>query len=173
MDNLNSKKTIYRLDDGMFRFWYRFVYPNLSLISIDKGDMVYDRIKSQIPDFMGEVFESICIEYMWDIYETLTVPFQNIGRWWGNNPVMKSQIVIDFIAYNDTNDEAILGECKWRNELLDKGIVDSLVNKSKMFSQFTNKFYYFFSKTGFTNEVLDYAKKNKNIQLVSLSDMFE
>jgi len=41
----------------MFRFWYRFVYPNVSLIALDKGDMVFVRVKPRITDFMDEVFE--------------------------------------------------------------------------------------------------------------------
>lgn len=173
MDKPSSRKTIYRLDDGMFRFWYRFVYPNVSLVALDKGGMVYNRIKPQTTDFMGEVFEKLCIEYMWGIYDTLPFAFQNISRWWGNNPDLKSQAEIDFIAYSDDEEQAIFGECKWRNEELDKATVEGLIEKCKMFRQFGRRRYYLFSKSGFTSGARELAQGREDIRLIEFKDMFE
>ena len=172
-DKPGSRKTIYRLEDGMFRFWYRFVYPNVSLIALDKGDMVYDRIKPRITDFMGEVFEKLCIEYMWNVYDELPVAFQNINRWWGNNPDLKSQAEIDFIAYDSEESRAIFGECKWRNEHLDKAAVEGLISKSQMFKNFEEKHYYLFSKVGFTSGAQEFALNRDDIRLIEFKDMFE
>ena len=72
--------------------------------------MVYNRIKTQITDFMGEVFEKLCIEYMWSIYTQLPFTVQNINRWWGNNPDLKSQTELDLIAYGNDGEQAIIGE---------------------------------------------------------------
>jgi len=173
MDKTGSRKTIYRLDDGMFRFWYRFVFPNQSLVALGKGAIVYDRIKAQITAFMGEVFEKLCIEYMWCTYDTLPFEFQHIGRWWGNNPLTKSQSEIDFIAYRSDEERAIFGECKWTNEMIDKNIVEKLIEKSRMFGQFTDKWYYLFSKSGFTPGAHEVAKKHEGVNLVSFDEMFE
>ena len=169
MEKQQSKKSIYRINDGMFRFWYRFVYHNVSLIQLNRGDIVYQRIKDQIPHFMGEVFEHICIEYMWRIYGKLPFRFQNIGRWWGNNPVKKSQQEIDFIAHGDDSKKAIFGECKWRSEKMPESVIDELVDKATMF-RFTEKYYYFFSKSGFTPAAR--KKAGGNIKLIDFKDMF-
>ncbi|MCL2198990.1 MAG: ATP-binding protein [Defluviitaleaceae bacterium] len=173
MDKPSSRKTIYRLDDGMFRFWYRFVYPNVSLVALDKGGMVYNRIKPQITSFMGEVFEKLCIEYMWSIYSELPFGFQNIGRWWGNNPDLKSQSEIDFIAYHNDEEQAIFGECKWKNEELDKSIIEGLITKSQMFNQFNCRHYYLFSKSGFTRGAWELANGRDDIRLIDFKEMFE
>jgi len=172
MDKPGSRKTIYRLEDGMFRFWYRFIYPNVSLIALDKGEMVYNRIQPQITGFMGEVFEKLCIEYMWSIYAELPVAFQNISRWWGNNPDLKAQSEIDFIAYSNDEAQAIFGECKWRNEELDRGTIEGLIEKCKMFRQFEQMHYYFFSKSGFTCGAHELANTHRDIRLVEFKDMF-
>lgn len=172
-DKPNSRKTIYRLDDGMFRFWYRFVYPNVSLVALGKGEMVFDRIKPQIPGFMGEVFEKLCIEYMWSIYDKLPFGFQNIGRWWGNNNDLKSQSEIDFIAYHNDDEQAIFGECKWKNEALDKNTLEGLIKKCQMFKQFKHKHYYLFSKSGFTSGAYTLANSRKDIRLIRFDEMFE
>jgi len=169
MDKTQSKKSIYKISDGMFRFWYRFVYGNTSLINIGQGEFVYERIKEQIPAFMGEVFEDICTQYMWSNYNELPVKFQNIGRWWGNNPIRKRQQELDFIAYDDTSKSAIFGECKWRNEKVSEDIIDELITKSEMFG-FKEKYYQVFSKSGFTAS----AKKRANdkIMLTEFAEMF-
>ncbi|MCL2367078.1 MAG: ATP-binding protein [Oscillospiraceae bacterium] len=173
MDNPGSRKTIYRLEDGMFRFWYRFVYPNVSLVALDKGHIVYERIKPQITTFMGEVFEKLCIEYMWSLYDRLPFAFQNISRWWGNNPDLKSQAEIDFVAYANDEKQAIFGECKWRNEALDKASVEGLIKRCEMFRQFTQKHYYLFSKSGFTSGARALAEERSDIRLIAFEDMFE
>jgi AAA+ ATPase superfamily predicted ATPase len=173
MDRPDSRKTIYRLEDGMFRFWYRFVYPNVSLVSIDRGAQVYSRVKPRISAFMGEVFEKICIEYMWSIYDDLPIAVQNIGRWWGNNPELKSEAEIDFIAHSDDDAAAIFGECKWTNEPLDKPIVAGLIEKSRMFKQFSEKHYFCFSKSGFTDGARQLAQEHGSVRLIDFAEMFE
>lgn len=165
----NSKKSIYRLADGMFRFWYRFVPGNASLINLGAGDRVYDLIESQIAAYMGEVFEEICKQYLWmqNKAEKLPFFFREAGRWWGANPILKSEQEIDIIAYDGTN--AIFCECKWTNSPLHRGVLDSLIEKSGMFN-FTNKYYYVFSKSGFADDFEDNI--SDNIRLIGFLDMF-
>jgi AAA+ ATPase superfamily predicted ATPase len=168
----DSRKTIYRLDDGMFRFWYRFVYPNVSLIALDKGELAYNQVKPHISTFMGEVFEKLCIEYMWSVYGELPFSFQKIGRWWGNNPDLRSQSEIDFIAYSD-GVRAIFGECKWRNEPVDKNVIDGLIAKCNMFKQFGERYFYVFSKSGFTPGARKAADGAGRVRLIDFKDMFK
>jgi len=170
LDKPTSKKSIYRLNDGMFRFWYRFVYPNVSQITLDYGDLVYDYISSQISEFMGEAFEDICKQYLWRENITGRLPFQfkDCGRWWGNNPFMKSEQEIDLLAYDNTEKKAIFCECKWTNEQVDSRVLDSLVDKAEMFD-FEDKYYMLFSKSGFKPDVKKRA--SDRIILVDFDDM--
>jgi len=167
LEKPTSKKSIYRLNDGMFRFWYRFVYKNISRIRLGLDDPVYDEIKEQIPSFMGEVFEQICKEYMWK----LKLPFHaaEIGRWWGNNPITKTEQEIDLIAVNSDGNKAIFCECKWRNEKLPESVIDELIGKAEIFNH-KDKYYYLFSKSGFTTAALNRA--SDNIKLIEFKDMF-
>jgi AAA+ ATPase superfamily predicted ATPase len=173
MDKPDSRRTLYRLDDGMFRFWYRFVYPNVSLIALDKGELVYNRIKPQITQFMGEAFAKICVEYMWSIYDDLPIRVQNIGRWWGNNPELKTQSEIDLIACGEDGEQAVFGECKWRNEPLNRAVVERLAAKSAMFRQFSRKYFYLFSKSGFTDGARELAREHGDVRLIDFDEMFE
>jgi len=58
-----GKKTVYEIDDSMFRFWYRFVPDNLSAIRSGKVDRIWRDVAQGIPAFMETVFEDISLSY--------------------------------------------------------------------------------------------------------------
>ena len=60
-----SRKAIYSIADNMFRFWYRFVPENNSIIARGVADLAYKRIEPYLSDYMGKVFEEICKQYLW------------------------------------------------------------------------------------------------------------
>lgn len=73
----------------MFRFWYRFVFPNMSNIVSGLGEQVYSYdVEPQLTTYMGLVFEQICMQYMLRAMRQNDLPFfiGKLGRWWGNNP---------------------------------------------------------------------------------------
>ena len=63
----SSRKTIYSIEDNMFRFWYRFVPENTSIISRGATDLAYKRIAPELSSYMGGVFEEICKQYLWKL----------------------------------------------------------------------------------------------------------
>lgn len=89
-----SKKTTYSITDNMFRFWYRFIQPNMSAISKGAVDNVYKYIEQNISKYMGSVFENVCIDYMWQILRMgkSELAFNDIGRWWGTSNIIKTHI---------------------------------------------------------------------------------
>ena len=62
-------------------------------------------------------------------------------------------------------------ECKWKNEKIGMDVVKDLIRKSELLDQFEEKYYGFCSKTGFKQEVIEYAKLNKNIKLYTLEEI--
>ena len=60
-----GRKTIYMIADNFFRFWYRFVLRNMSIISSGRMRQVYDRaVKQHYSDYMGLIFEKMCQDYL-------------------------------------------------------------------------------------------------------------
>lgn len=166
-----SRKTIYRLEDSMFLFWYRFVRPNISGITRGIGETIYyQMVTPNISDFMGHIFEEICIQYLYhpQIYATLPFFPGSIGKWWGNNPVAKRQEEIDIMAVQD--DQALLGECKWRNADINMEILRQLLERGNLF-HYVQQYYMLFSKTGFTKDVKEYVENTPNIKLISFNDI--
>lgn len=167
----SKRKTIYSIEDNMFRFWYRFVPQNASSISRGATDLVYKRIEPQLNHYMGAVFEEICKQYLWNrlLNGESEIDFTDLGRWWGTNPQTKKQVEIDIMGTAD-KDTVLFGECKWTNEHVDVGVLDGLVEKSKMF-HYNKKYYYLFAKTGFTKGCIEKAAEMGNVRLVNFGEI--
>lgn len=167
----STRKTIYSIEDNMFRFWYRFVPENNSIIARGATDIAYKRIEPHLTDYMGAVFEEICKQYLWQLLldGKCTVNFTDIGRWWGTNSKTRQQVEIDIMGTADKN-TALFGECKWTNEKVDLSILQTLVERSNLF-HFQNKYFYLFAKTGFTKGCADKAAELGNVTLVTYNDI--
>ena len=166
-----SRKSVYSIEDNMFRFWYRFVFENNSIIARGAADLAYRRIEPQLSDYMGKVFEEICKQYLWKqlLSGNCPVEFTALGRWWGNNPKEKRQEEIDIMGEQDKN-TVLFAECKWTNEKVDLGVLETLVKRSELFN-YKTKYYYLFSKSGFTKGCENKAKEMGNVSLVEYGDI--
>lgn len=167
----SSKKTIYKLADSMFQFWYRFVPSNLALIQQGAKDKAYGRIEKQINAYMGFVFEEICKEYLWqeNLRGNLPIEFTNLGRWWGNDKIRHTETEIDIMADNDEN-EGIFAECKWRNEAVGEGELEKLRHRSTLF-HYKKNILVLFSRSGFTKGCFELAKSCSDVMLINFEDM--
>ncbi len=168
----SSRKTIYSIKDNMFRFWYRFVPENTSIISRGATELAYKRIEPVLSTYMGSVFEEICKQYLWNqlLDGKSPINFSDLGRWWGTNPKTKSQEEIDIMGTD--KDSALFAECKWTNEKVDTGVLDTLVKRSELFN-FKEKHFYLFAKTDFTKGCVDRANKMGNVTLIIYGDMMK
>ena len=166
-----SRKSVYSIEDNMFRFWHRFVLENNSVIARGAADLVYRRIEPKLSDYMGKVFEDICKQYLWKQLLTGKCPveFTSLGRWWGNDPIEKCQAEIDIMGEQDKN-TALFAECKWTNEKIDLNVLETLIKRSRLFS-YKNIHLYLFSKSGFTKGCIDKANGLGNVTLVSYADI--
>ena len=166
-----SKRSIYSIDDNMFRFWYRFVPENASMIARGAADLVYKRIEPHLSEYMGKVFEEICKQYLWKLLLNGKSPveFASLGRWWGNDPVHKCQAEIDIMGEQD-KDTALFAECKWTAEQVDLAVLETLLARSELFP-YKNKHFFLFSKSGFTKGCEEKAKEIGSVSLVTYGEI--
>ena len=166
-----SKRSIYLLKDSMFRFWYRFVPQHTSMIQNGMGELVCRRMERELPDFMGQVFERIALEWLWRENQNGRLPiiFEEAGRWWGNDPRKKAQTEIDILAQNSER-ERIFCECKWQNEPMENDVLDVLSKRSGLFPS-KEKYLFLFTKRTFSDRLLRKAHSMHYVRLISFSEM--
>ncbi len=177
----NKKKTQYVLKDHMFKFWYEFIPKAHSVIEMGQGDLYYEKaVKPNLHSFMGSVFEQMCRYYT--LEQGIQGRFDNFltqaGSWWGVEQVENQEgkkvwqsADIDVLAVSDTDKTAVVGECKFRNEKIDKTVYDTLLRRASLV---TGKYrvtkYLFFSLAGYTDWVRDNA--NRDVVLFTLDDLY-
>jgi AAA+ ATPase superfamily predicted ATPase len=172
----DRRKILYRVDDNMFKFWYRFVPRSLSLINSDNSHIAYRYIEQNLDKYMGGVFEQICLEFLWHINGTSAVPFDFIhaGRWWGSDLNKKQETEIDIIAH-DGSSKGLFCECKWSTSKAGEDILLNLCSKTQLpqFTKLTQKYLCLFSRSGFTDGCIKQAHKLGNVLLFSLDSMVQ
>jgi AAA+ ATPase superfamily predicted ATPase len=98
----------YALDDPLLRFWFRFVYPNTSLIQQMGAVKAFATlIRPELDAYFGGCFERLCREALPHLYaaEGVTAPFE-IGSYWDKT------VQIDVVGHREDG-WTDLGECKW------------------------------------------------------------
>ena len=156
-----SRKGIYLLNDPFFRFWFRYVLPNMSYL--EEGDINYvweEKIKPSLNSFTGFIFENICLQRLKNLNRKNMLPFKarSIGRWWNNKEE------IDIVAYDDKQ-SFIFGECKWKNKNVGLNELYDLERKANSFFDVKQKYFALFSKSGFSEELKNLSTQRKDILL--------
>jgi hypothetical protein len=157
----------------MFRFWYRFVFPNISAITAGLGEEVYkNEVEPELNAYMGLIFEEICKQWLFKQAKRNALPFfvGNLGRWWGTNPATKTQEEIDIMATR--KDQALFAECKWTKTLVGADVYHDLKRKSALFHH-KDAFLYIFAKSEFTKDLLKISHEQDSVSLFSLADMID
>jgi hypothetical protein len=173
VNDKKSKKTIYWISDNLYNFMFRYVYSNRSLIEQDLGEALYYRsVKEDLDNLYGRVFEEVCVQYLMRKNKLLQLEFmvENFGGWWGNNPILKKQEEIDIVGLSKT--EGLYCECKYRNEKLGIRVYEKLVERSHLLPK-AKRYYYLFSKNGFSDRLIELSKADENVRLFTLSDLYE
>ncbi len=120
--------------------------------------------------YLGSIFEDSCVECLWILSKTGEIPYliNKIGKWWGNNPILKRQEEIDIVAISET--KMIFGECKFRNEPVDLDVLKTLEMRSQRVHA-NERYYYIFSKSGFTKRAKAYSEAHEKMEVLTLDDM--
>ena len=67
---------------------------------------------------------------------------------------------------------ALFVECKWTNEKVDLGVLETLIKRSTLFN-YKKTHYFLFSKNGFTKGCAEKAKELGNVTLVNYNDIMK
>lgn len=165
-----SKKGRYFIKDNFFKFWFRFIHKNRGFIESGRPEYVLSKIESELNQYIGPVFENICVEFLYrsNDEKKLQFVFRNIGSWWN-----RKGDEIDIVALNDDTKDILMGECKWNNRKMDVDILTKLKDKKNLIKWNLNartEHYCLFSKSGFSKRLHD-AAEDEDILLFTLDDL--
>lgn len=117
-----SRKNRWSLNDNYLRFWFRFIFPNQSLIEMGKYDLLREYIDKSYDQYSGLILEKYFRAKMAE-EERIT----DIGSYWDN----KGKNEIDLIALNDLDKTAIVAEVKRNPKKIDLNILQTKADSIK------------------------------------------
>lgn len=141
-DPSKSKFGRYKIEDNYLKFWFAYIYPNMSQLNKHDTYSVLNQIRTTYskqmvhPAYKNYIFELISNSPE----QFLTFTPTKIGRWWNNKDKE-----IDIVAYN--NSEITFIDCKWRTKETASQSYEILKQKSRLFDTVLNKNFIIFSKT--------------------------
>ncbi|MGL4787778.1 MAG: ATP-binding protein, partial [Cetobacterium sp.] len=158
-DIKNSKKALYKIKDNYLNFWFNYVYPYQSYLEIENLTYPLEKIKTTFDLWVSKVYENLSREtLMWD--SKVPFPIKNLGRWWDKNEE------IDVVALGEN--EILFGECKWSNKQVGLSVLYKLKEKAKAVkwkNDSRKEYYVLFSKSGFSDELIETSQKDSTIIL--------
>ena len=78
---------------------------------------------------------------------------------------------LDIVVTSADDRSGIVGSCKFRNELVDVDELDLICEYADAMGGFDRRYYYLFSKAGFT-EALRAREKDGQVRLIQLEEMY-
>ena len=158
----------WRISDGYFLFYYKYVFPYFSLIERGHGNGAAMKAISSLDSFVGKAMEKYFIEYVLSHSELLITEIGSIDF---PNPTKRGNEEVDLIGRYDGG--FILGECKWQNDKTGLSVFLILQERSRMlFPQGAEIKYYILSRCGFTDELEMEGSKRNDLTLIPGEDLF-
>jgi len=165
----DRKKSFYKISDLLFRFWYRFVFPNISHIASGRIFLSYPTaVEDHLPEYMEGIFYEIVKEYFMKYCSLLPFDINAIGRWWGKDEKDR----IDLLATDIENKCGLFGMLQYTGgRPMDISDLHDLKKESEKVTIITEKYYCLANRSGFT-DVLKIKAADEGIFLITLPQMY-
>ncbi len=173
-EKVKARNTLYAIDDNYFAFYFRFIYKHLNMLNGLISPAIYynkEFTTDNLNTYIGHRFEQICTQFLKEKAYNGELPFfaEEVGRWWGNNPIEKRQEEIDIVAQDSEN--AILCECKYTEKPFDEKELSDLQASAPCIKR-NNKFFWIFSKKGISPGVKKIIQNQSNYKVITVKDLF-
>jgi uncharacterized protein len=108
-----AKRSSYRLVDPFFRFWFRYVFGNRSLLERGRVKEVLAVVERDLDTFMGLAFEDCCRKWVgrYADAERFGAP-RELGSWWSRD----GRLEIGIVGASRGSYE-LLASCKWNRSV--------------------------------------------------------
>ena len=163
---LKKELRSYRVQDKLrfvkpfMRFWFGFVTYYRKDLALGKGNAFLENLEKHYDRLRSLVYEQLCDELLIHYYKDKS-PLISSGSFWN----IHSEF--DILAVSQDK-KVILGECKYKDRKVCKNELTKLKAKA-LESGINVDVYALFSKSGFSNELLQ--MQDKSLLLFDLNDL--
>ncbi|WP_368494354.1 ATP-binding protein [Marinitoga sp. 1138] len=142
------KNFIYKIDDQLFNFWYRYIFPHKDSVDLNDYSNVIEIIKNDLTQYVSFEFEKQSIIFLKEKFN-----LAEAGNYWNKN------IEIDMLG-KDFENKIYAAEIKWRNRKMNIKDFYNLKFKTEK-SKISVDNFILVSKSGFEENLISLAKEEK------------
>lgn len=137
-DERKSKKTMYTFNDPFMAFYYKFVAPNKSLLSLGRTSTVFKMVDAGFAEIVSRVWERLCQNAV-SGNEVGGILWGPARYWWGKIPVYEGdkktpadylETEFDVVTESLDHRHILIGECKWQKADYADRILKKLTDKA-------------------------------------------
>ncbi len=119
-----KRKGIYEINDPLFRFWFKFVYPYRDYLEVGRREVVEEIIGRELNEYFGLCFEYLVEEVLKQKLIPELEDFGFVSKWWHKDKE------IDLVALKEETKEILFCECKWQSRVNAKKVCRELTEKA-------------------------------------------
>lgn len=132
-----TKRSVYRIADPFFRFWFRFVEPNLSRLEARSIDAVTRDVERDFAHHVAGIWEEL-VRASVPRMRYRDIEWGPAGRWWGSGLDRKTY-EIDVVAESVHDGSLLVGEAKWTADVDPERELSRLQQKAEQLPLARNK----------------------------------
>jgi AAA+ ATPase superfamily predicted ATPase len=171
----------YRLADGFFRFWFRFVRPFRDELEagMSADDLWQAEVSPALADHIAPTFEQLCRRW---VRANMGLSASRVGSWWG--PALnrlrrageRESEEIDVVGTR-RGKVSLVGECKWTVKPLSVRILQELDEyklpalRQSGAKLHTDPTIVLFARSGFAKGLRETAADREDLRLVELEEL--
>ena len=165
-----SKKGTYSLSDAFLRFYFSFIFPNMSLAKGANHDGLFETRGEILTQLVAKSYEDTTEEFIARATNNGRLPvFDALGRWWDK------ETEIDLVGLNERNNSILFVETKWNTKPIGTEVLNDLKNKSSKVvwgKPGRKEHFALVAKGGFTDELIAQAKR-ESVLLIQENSILE
>ncbi len=168
-ENKSSRKGIYTISSKALAFWFRFVLPNRTEISM--GKPVEENLLAEIDDYIsGKLYEQVCMQYMLRKNKQGMLPLLGsvLAGYWGS---LKEYSDAKLVAANQRNRQILFAECRRNFSEPAEQLSARLRSNDKLFTEYWERFDMLFSIEPFSREIRN--MENMKLKLVDIESLYK
>lgn len=163
----NTQKGIYRVSSSLVHFYFRYVYPNLSMLEQLPPELFYEKyVEPTLSDYTAGYFARACTQYLEKRNREEKLPFvyTRSGEWVGKAGT------IDFVAQDDGGKTLIAG-CVYDTVKMPVEDYEWLLFCAKQ-ARLKADAIWLFSMQGFDEKLEQLAEQEEKVQLVEWRNLY-
>jgi AAA+ ATPase superfamily predicted ATPase len=163
-----SKKGLYSIKDHFLSFWFRFVFPYRSSLSMRDFTHARENLRQNfVSGQVSRVFEDICAEKLWALSEkgAFGGPLQKVAPWWD------SRTEIDCVGLGIDRTTLVSAECRYSVHRIGPAVLADLKRKTERIpwnNDQRTEIFVLFSRSGFDASLEGIAASDPHVLLIGL-----